>query len=364
MRIIELSGTHYQIGFKYGECCKDLILDFYNSIFDLHMRYVPIKCDKESLLYEVEKNIPYLKEYASELVEEMQGIADGSGLEFRDILFLNSFLELEDLRTLYTGSRLFDKQLWGCTTFNIKKNASEESKNLLGQTFDMEKYYSKYNVILKIKYNDGRTIVVYSLAGVLGINGISNNGISVVINKIVSNDTRNGVIYPFIIRKVLNAERIGEAFGRIVFARRACGMVYQLSSSDDVAWCIEVSATNYYLVPFSKYYAAHTNHYISDYMKHFETQNWLSHGGSYVRFQVINDYLDQNSGKITIDKLFEITRNHINYPNCICAHGDDNQDEMDAFGTISAMVYDLDEKCAYICDGNPCSNNYTKISIN
>ncbi len=363
MPIITVSGSSYEIGLQHGLKCKEMIREFYQGIVDVHLRNMMVHCDKEALFQITDRNLPFLKAFDADLVQEMQGIADGAGLEFREILFLNSFLELEDLRPLKNSGRLFDNELWGCTSFNVQKKAAADGKNYLGQTYDMERYYSRYNVLLKINYPDGHQELVYTVAGVLGMNGMNNKGVAVVINKLVGTDARNGVVYPFIIRKALSAKKIGDAFGAVVFTRRACGMNYQLASKDDVAWCVEESATDYQLLPFQNGIAVHTNHYLSDRMRKYETQNWLTHGGSYVRVQMAERILQEKCGTITLADLMELTRNHVNYPCCICAHGAEGQDDKDAFATVAASIFDLQAGVMYICHGNPCENEYVKIEF-
>lgn len=360
--VYELHGNHYEVGYQHGTLLKKEIQDFYNTVFELHIHNLNMHASKESLLAFTNRNISYLKNYSKELYDEVKGIADGSGCSFEEIIFLNSFLELEDIRAAELGAKLFYPSLWGCTSFNVLPEASKDGKPYIGQTFDMEAYYSKYNVIFKIHPNDGPDEIVYSMAGILGLNGMNSKGIAATINKLVATDARAGVIYPFIIRKALMQERIGDSFGAIVFTQRASGINYQLSCKEGVAWCIEASATYYNLLEINGA-IAHTNHYLSDIMRKYETPHWLSHGGSYVREQISSDILKKNIGKINVALLEELTKNHINYPRCICAHGFDGQDEKDAFATVAAIIYDTVDGVMYACHENPCTNSYQKINL-
>jgi isopenicillin-N N-acyltransferase-like protein len=360
--VIDLSGSPYEIGYQHGSGLKEKIISFHNSIYDLHLHNLMIMASRDSLQAYAMRNIGYLKNYSAKLFEELRGIADGCGLSLEDIVFLNSFLELEDLRPPELGAKLINTKLWGCTSFNVLPSASRDGRPYIGQTYDMERYYSKYNVILRIYQDDGTDQLVCTLAGVLGLGGINSRGIALSINKLVANDAREGVSYPFIVRKALDQKRIGDTFGAVVFASRATGMNYQLASEDGVAWTIECSAGYYDLLP-NLGATSHTNHYLSPKMHRYETKNWLTHGGSYVRHQVSSRILGENIGKIDLPLLMEITRNHTNYPRCICAHGFDGQNEMDAFSTIFAVIYDIREHAMYACHENPCTNSYMKVDL-
>jgi len=360
--LLELRGTPRQCGRIHGETLRSLIAEFLATSYEVHRVNMPMVASREALVDFSRRNLGFLRRYSPDLLEEMEGIAEGAGQAFDDILFLNSFLELEDLRAPSLGGKILDGNLWGCTTFNVLPSASGDGNSYIGQTFDMEQYYTKFNCLLRIQQGDGLISLVYSLAGILGLNGMNSAGIGMVINKLVANDAREGVIYPFIIRKSLAQTRVGDAFGATVFAERASGMNYQIASTDGVAFCIETSATWYDLLPFEDA-IAHTNHYLSPLMRRYETPKWLSHGGSYVRHQVMSRNLKQECGKLVPGKLQELTQDHTNSPRSICAHGFEGQDEYNAFGSISACVMDLAEQTLWFSNGNPCCQEYLPYSI-
>ncbi|MDR2141263.1 MAG: C45 family peptidase [Deltaproteobacteria bacterium] len=361
MEVLELTGSGRSLGQAHGEALRDKIRDFSERALDIHALNIGFKITRQDLLDFTRRNLAALRRYSPELFEEMAGVAQGAGLEFDEILFLNSFLELEDLRPPALGGQLLAKPLWGCTSFNILPEATREGKTFLAQTYDMEPFYARYNVILKINRPQGREIV-YTLAGVLGLNGLNDRGLGVVINKLVAKDARPGVIYPFIIRQALAQDRLGDAFGAIVFASRATGMNYQLASKDGLGFCLELSAGQYCLLPFEGS-IAHTNHYLSSFMRVFETPNWLSHGGSYVRREVARRFLRENHGKIDVAAIQAITRDHTNYPRCVCAHYVEGEKETSACATIAAVILDLRDGVMLACPGNPCQSEYQKISF-
>ncbi|MBP2665938.1 MAG: hypothetical protein H6Q76_918 [Firmicutes bacterium] len=360
--LLELKGSPRQRGHIHGEALRSLIAEFLSTSYEVHRANMPMVASREALVDFSRRNLGFLKRYSPDLLDEMEGIAEGAGQTFDDILFLNSFLEMEDLRAPSVGGRILDGNLWGCTTFNVLPAASGDGNSYIGQTFDMELYYTKFNCMFRIHSDDGPTALVYSLAGILGLNGMNSAGIGMVINKLVATDAREGVIYPFIIRKSLAQTRIGDAFGATVFAERASGMNYQLASTDGVAFCIETSATWYDLLPFEDA-IAHTNHYLSPLMRRYETPKWLSHGGSYVRHQVMSRNLKRECGHLTPATLKALTQDHTNSPRSVCAHGFDGQDEYNAFGSISACVMDLTGQTLWFSNGNPCCHDYVPYSI-
>ncbi|MDR2455534.1 MAG: C45 family peptidase [Deltaproteobacteria bacterium] len=362
MRVIELSGEGQNVGRQHGEALRGEIREFHEEIVDLHLKNIGGGVTKAALEEICERNIPFLRRYSPVLLEELGGIAEGAAVSFQDVLFLNSFLELEDLRPPVLGMKLRTKPLWGCTTLSVLPEAARGGKTLLAQTYDMEPAYGKYNAVLKIARPSG-TELIYTLAGVLGLNGMSDRGLGLVINKLVAKDARAGVIYPALVRQALSQERLGDAFGAVVFAPRATGMNYQLASRDGLGFCLELSAGQYNLVPFENGALAHTNHYLTDLMRPFETPNWLSHGGSYVRREVAARFLREQHGAINVESIMALTRDHTNYPRCVCAHPLPEETQMTACATIAAVIFDLSAGVMHACDGNPCQNEYAAFNF-
>ncbi|AMK12127.1 C45 family autoproteolytic acyltransferase/hydolase [Pseudodesulfovibrio indicus] len=360
--VIELSGTPFDMGLAHGRALKNLIREFVDSVTEVHrMNNGYLSVDKPPLETFCMKNLGFLEKFSPDLVEEMRGIAEGAGVTFREILYLNSFLELEDLRAPSVGARVLPDGLWGCTTFNVTREAGEGGRAYIGQTYDMEKYYEKFLCLLRITPEKGPSQLVVSFAGILGLNGLNSAGVGAVINKVTATDARPGVIYPFIMRKALASERIGDALGAAIFSPRAGGINYQFAGSG-VAFCAETSAAYYQLLEIDGS-IAHTNHFVGSDMRRFETPNWLSHGGSMVRRQVADNFLKKHRGTLNPEKLKELTRDHTNHPRCICAHGFPGEDPRTAFHTVFAVIMDPEAGWLDLCPGNPCENGYERHAL-
>lgn len=360
--VITLAGTPYERGCILGTKMKQSIREFADTVTAVHRENNAwLKASRDPLIAFCKRNLGFLEKHSPDLLEEMRGIADGAMLTFDDILYLNTFLELEDLRAPGLGGSILPDALWGCTTFNVTSEATADGRAYIGQTYDMEKYYEKYLCVLRIREDNGPDQLILTFAGILGLCGINAAGIGAVINKVVATDARPGVIYPFIMRKLLASPRIGDALGAVIYAPRASGLNYQLAGSD-VAFCAETSAAWYELLEINGA-IAHTNHYLGRTMRRFETANWLSHGGTMVRLQVATNFLKKHRGAITPEMLKELTRNHTNHPRCICAHGFPGESENTAFHTSFGVVMDPEAGWFEACPGNPCENEYQRYTL-
>ncbi len=360
--LIDLSGSPFEIGLAHGRALGDAIREFADSVMGVHQANNHfLKAQRSQLTGFCLRNLGFLEKFSPDLVEEMRGIAKGAEAPFEDVLLLNCFLELEDIRAPGLGGKALPDALWGCTTFNVTARASADQRAYIGQTYDMEEYYQRFLRVLRIQPATGPRQLVITFAGILGLNGLNGAGVGAVINKVAATDARPGVIYPFVMRKALASERIGDALGAVIFSPRATGITYQLAGSG-VAFCAETSASAYELLDV-RGAIAHTNHYVGQTMRRFETPGWLSHGGSMVRAQVANARLERDMGRITPESLMELTRDHTNHPRCICAHGFPGEGAETAFQTVFAVVMDPEAGHFDACPGNPCRNAYARFSL-
>ncbi|MDR1545564.1 MAG: C45 family peptidase [Deltaproteobacteria bacterium] len=360
--LIELKGEGLALGQAHGEALRDIIKEFAARAADVHLPNLKLKTDRDALIALCRENVGHLQKYSPVLWAELEGVAQGADLNLDDVLLLNSFLELDDLRAPTVGGRRLAPALWGCTTFNVKPRATADGRPLLGQTYDMELFYAKFNVLLKITGPDGRQRLIYTLSGILGLNGLNSEGLAVVINKLAPVDGRPGVLYPFIARRLLDQPRVGDAFGAVVFTDRASGLNWQLSSAEGPAFCLETTATRYANLPFD-FSLAHANHYLDPQLRALEAPNWLSHGGSFVRQQVAQAFLDERQGQLTAEQLKELTCNHVNHPRSICAHGNPGEPDHFSFNSISAVIIEPAERRLHFAGCHPCLSGYRTLTL-
>ncbi|MDR3175346.1 MAG: C45 family peptidase [Desulfovibrio sp.] len=360
--IVDLEGSPYAMGLRHGQALREAVHAFLEGITEVHRNNNAfIQTDRETLIGFCLRNLSFVRNHSPDLYAEMQGIADGAGLSLEEVLYLNSFLELEDLRASSLGGRLLHAPLWGCTTFSVTAEGGADGRAFLGQTYDMEKYYEQFLCLLRLRPEKGPSQLVVSLPGVLGLVGMNSVGTGLVINKVVATDAAPGLVYPCIVRRALAAGRIGDSLGAVIFSPRATGMTYQLAGGG-AAFCAETSAARYELLEIDGVFA-HTNHWLGESMRRFETAGWLSHGGSMVRKQVADKYLRARRGTLTPDMLRELTRDHTNYPRCICAHGFPDEDETRAFHSIFAVIMEPAAGRFEFCLGNPCENTYDAYAL-
>jgi isopenicillin-N N-acyltransferase-like protein len=100
----------------------------------------------------------------------------------------------------------------------------------------------------------------------------------------------------------------------------------------------------------------HTNHYLDTNMQaiEYEPDELIA---TRVRYFRANRLL-RETNQHTIKTIQAIQRDHINFPNSICNHAEDDMDPLDREKTINSLVIDLSARAMHIAWGNPCINPY------
>lgn len=361
--IVDLSGAPGEIGFKHGSLLRETI----QRVLDDYFKFIEVSCKsrshtaltREDCVNLALRYLPYAKEYAPELVEEIHGVGEGAGVKFEELFYLNCFLDMYDLTFPHLSSRL----LFGCTTFAASGTATDGEQTYVAQTYDLPALFRRAGVFLRVKPHRGRTVLVFTLAGIVGCAGINDVGMSLVINKLVPDDTRPGVPYPFVVRRALDQVRMGDALEVIFRANRASGINYLLGEPDGEILAVETSASDFEVLYAPDDYLAHTNHYVHPSMRRLETSKKAYSTDSVVRFSRIQKLMRRRLGRITREDMEVFTRDHVNYPFAICRHADEEGSEYGSSETIAAMVLDCQLKEAWATFGNPCKTAFRRIDL-
>ena len=119
---IEIEGTSYEIGYQEGENFREQIQEALRVIKNVYGLFKPGVGRAKELS---RKFIEVIRDYNADYLEEIRGVADGSGFEFEDILALNCRSEL-----VFVGKE-FDKQDGGSYVHRHYPRKSSERRGAL-----------------------------------------------------------------------------------------------------------------------------------------------------------------------------------------------------------------------------------------
>jgi isopenicillin-N N-acyltransferase-like protein len=353
--LVELRGTPAEIGAAHGELLRDLVREHAERNLEWILSASALRLDEAGLWRLWAPVVTANEAEAPELVEEMRGIARGSGVSFEHIFLLNSLLDVSNLRWPESLGSLV-----GCTTFALP-NDPETGRAFIGQTYDLAAFRQRFNVLLKISPSEGPQQLVYSMAGMIGAAGLNEDGMGIVINYLSANDCRPGKLHAVIVRKALAGRNLADAVTAPTTGKRAGGSHYLISDAEGYLVSVETTATKFALAYADGKPFGHTNHYLTGRLEDSHTIRPSALGSSIARYTTLRRLLQQEP--VTEATLHEIAGCHVSYPRSICAHGSPSE-PADLRGlTVASVIMSLSERTMQYCDGCPCSSEFEKVEL-
>jgi isopenicillin-N N-acyltransferase-like protein len=347
--IIEVKGSPRERGRQQGEGTREQILSAVARYREILPPAIHMTWDKG--LREARKFLPYGEEACPDFVEELRGIAEGSGVPFEEVWMLNC----------YEGLAESQCQLWGCTCVAVRDDQTADGHVLLAHNEDWHSVDRDHVFLIRAEPDDGLAFLGITYGPLLVNVGLNAEGIGVAINSVYPTD--GGVGVPCILgaRAVLNARTIGEAICACVPRLRAGGYNYLLADPNGELYDVETSATTHHIQYGEKGWLAHTNHYLSSKMQALEEPGIYS--GSHVRLDRAQRLLQGQLGRVTVESLRVLLRDHVNWPDSICMHEDLQAPPHEREQTLISLVMDLTERVMWAAPGPPCEGEYTAYRL-
>lgn len=203
MLSLELKGTPLERGIQHGKAFKKKIAELVEKRRALFLTYFPPHSEEKikSLIHD---QFEVLRKHPA-LYEEMKGIALGSELTEEDILILNNYTDMRDFG--YSKGTHDDG---GCSVFSIHR---PDGKVLCGQTWDMDA--SAHPYILRLTIHPSapgeKKQEILTITGCVGLCGVNSNSVSVFINNLHCSETGKGLVWPALVRELLNQDSASQA---------------------------------------------------------------------------------------------------------------------------------------------------------
>ena len=312
------------------------------------------------------KYLEAVRKWAPQLLEEVIGISEGSGIDFNKIFGMSCVPELFQVL-----EQEMQPQKSGCTALGCFKE--KENPALLGQNHDLSENVKNLAVLLYIEEESGHKSYNLTVPGLIGQNGLNNSPLGLVGNGIFLKSSRDGLPVPFIHRKILEQSNLNDAVKFLKNVKHGAAHNYMLGDSEQIV-NFECSANK--KSQFIPYDGArriyHTNHVLAndDVIPNFT--NPIKEN-SVDRFKYVEYRLKDPSKTLTLENFKLILSSHIGP---ICQHGNSRIERI--FGkqyasltplplstsTWASVIYKLSKPPElYIAVGNPCTNEYESFTF-
>ncbi len=346
--MVEASGKPYELGRTVGKKCARRAVSYRKSISESVLYYTGQSWDKavrRAKLY-----LPFAEEFCPDYIDEIRGYSEGAKMPFEEVF---AFCCHELLSPI--GFK-------GCTDIVVNGDITDNGHVLAAHNEDWSPDALECVVLLHAKPAGKPEFFTTSYAGILPSCGMNSAGISLTGNALSPNDARLGIPKLFPVRKVMDARRIGEALAWAMPSGRASSYNNIVTDRNGEIYSLEGSATDCARIYGIDGYLVHTNHYTVPKMERFESEP-DSMACSVFRYNRALRLTEAQLGKVTLESMKSILRDHVNRPGSICRHSEPGTHPLDISETIFSVIYDLTALEAHVLKGKPCAGEYETFSL-
>ena len=353
---IRVQGDPKQRGLQYGRQAASYIAISLNAYQKIFRYYTDLEWPQVQAFAR-----PFIEPIAAfrpRLIEEMQAIAQGAGVDFVDILAINIRTELIN-RALAQGAAM------ECTAMLALPAATDKGHTFLGQNWDWKPQTAGSMVLLEGQDQSGLSYITLVEAGLLAKAGMNSAGIGLVTNALTSELDLGepGIPYHVLLRAILESKDLMEARQAIESARRASSANYLVADRPGTSFNIEAAPggdeLTFTQVPKHGRYA-HTNHFRCA-GRMFQDVGLEKGPDSPVRLERIQTALPQGGKKLTISDFQDAFRDHYNYPFSVCSHPDTTKPIAEQYASLASIIMDLETATIWLAKGHPCQAEYYKL---
>jgi len=359
VRMLKLKGTPREIGRQHGEQARDLVKD--NLRFYMHLWQNMGGVGREKILSDVEPFVPFVERYDADLVEEMRGVAEGAGVEFREIAALNARTELT---FACLPNTLKESSSGGCTSFGLLPEVTEQGHLIIGQNWDWRAEARDACVVLQIVQEGKPSIVMPAEAGAIGQRGINSAGLGVCINYIRSeiDAFRPGLPFLIKLRGILNSTRMSNALKMLMTYVGPNSMNMILAQQGGEIVDVENLPNDLLFLYPQDGILTHSNHFESPMLRVRDTGKSTLPDTIY-RSRRLRRLLEARRGRLNLDTIREALTDHFSAPDSICRHPDEQYPPMDQWMTVSSIILDLTELTLRYSEGPACQGPYHVVRL-
>jgi len=317
--VYDKNSHHRKWGLAHGEEFSSSIKELASLRRDLMVKKSP---HLRGLLNEYAlAQLNVTKKFHQGLFDELNAISEASGASLTDLTILNNYTDFRDIS-------LRDE---GCTTMALHLERSHYS----AQTWDMHSSAKDYLCTLELP--DGTLLL--SLVGCLGMMGVNPHQQFIGVNNLNTKNAVNGLIWPALIRSLLEKESLKDIENELMSAPVTSGHNYLLSDGH-VSKHIEVSPTLKEVASTLKDPGViyHTNHCLTSEGKKEQDQISVN-STTFDRYQHCEKKASDLKSK---DELYDFLTSHEGYPKSICSHYQSGA--LDPSTTCGGALYDFSKK--------------------
>ena len=371
--ILTLTGSPRQRGRMHGEILRRDIRELLRLWKEYLAAVNAIAAEKyiRELVNHTNFNAA-IEKWTPGLLEEVRGIAEGAGENFLDMFAF----QLQDEEWWYGQVRNQKHKNEADTCSALGWRGDGKHPNLVAQNMDMPDYMQGYQVVLRIQDDhSNHEILVFSVAGLIALNGINSSPLGIVCNNLSQlSHSREGLPVAYVLRGALEQNSFAEARSFLTSLPHASGQNYILGSPMQI---IDLECSASQVVEFSpegrSRSVCHTNHPLvnRDYNKSLLSPGTSAEGlqaqldartvNSRTRYQLLSIHLSAVEWlNIEPETARRLLSSHGSQEHPICRHPGIGEN----WSTLGTSIMQFGHPAyLYACPGSPCTSKFTEFPL-
>jgi len=343
--------TPFEIGFQHGKALRtEIVREAGTAAGGIVLKELARQrgtSEEKALDDVVSMYEPLYREYTPRALEEIQGIARGSGLGYPYAFFAAT----------RNGMKVPAAKADECTAVACGKSTTAGEKVFIGQNKDTDAPLDRYR-IMRLAYDSGERMILLNYAGWIGNIGMTSHGMSFTGNSIYAQEPSEQS-YPFSLlkRMILEKRSVQELLDSMPKLPLENGSLLIGDSTGHLV-SLESAGGRTVVQDISNRAFGHANSLLCGEIKDRELPALVS-ACSPVRQQTVDRSLNARRGALNVDDIQTIFADHTNFPLSICRHPlEDN-----ATSTTASFIANLTDLEIDIAIGNPCTAEFRRYDM-
>jgi isopenicillin-N N-acyltransferase-like protein len=365
--VITLQGTPYEQGLEQGRVLKDRVVHNVALYFERFEREVGLSRAEVHHIARL---------YAEAIARQnaayhagMQGVAEGSRLNFADIAALNVRYEILYYQfgknAIAAATAKPEGIADGCTAFAALPEATASGHLLMGQNWDW--IPEVQGAVLQTTDADGFQTLAYTESGIVGAKiGLNTAGLGLCINGMTTvDDDWSRLAKPFHVRcwEMLRCRTLEAAQAVIADEARSCSTNFLLAQIPDKVVDVEAAPNKINLLGCDAAGClTHANHFVDPAGLGIEEAPNERRLYSQHRSKRLSELFHERL-PLTIEGIQDALRDRQEDPFGICRHRNPAEPPEMHYTTVTAVVMDLNTRTIHLTDGPPDTSPFQTITL-
>lgn len=351
--LIEICGAPFERGKMHGELAENQVrLSAHHYVEQIEK----MGLSRADIADMADEFLPKLRDWAPDLVAEMEGISAGAGVPFEHIVLINARTEL--LQLAKRKSKDIKVPSDGCTGAVIMPAASKTKTLLHGQTWDWKYECIETSLVIRILRDNGPDILTFTEAGALVRNGFNSSGTVITGNYLeCDRDYKDlGIPLTFIRRKALETDCFATTLKIITTTPKSGSNNMIVSSAEGFAVNLECAPDEVFPIYPKNGLLVHANHWQSEVaLGKLKETGFEEVPDSLYRDYRVRELFAEKHGNIDLGVMGEVFDDRFGSPFSVC-RPIVKEDSGNLSATVATVLCDPKNGAMYVtalpADGN------------